>query len=196
MTLKLNNLTTTNNNMSNNNNNQIQEILDLNQELIAHIEELKFQAEELKFQNAQLKFLCGNAFEPKSKSKAAPAPAAPATCALANARPPIVMSVAGDYVSVFEDDDNIVPHVEEPDGDDFESTSLNVYWATSFAKEKVKPPTKYNKERYTSSCRACPCGGKTSSINSFALRHEGTHKHQVYMMEQAYASTEYVSEGW
>ncbi len=178
--------------MSSNNNNQIQEVLDLNQELITHIEglltqieELKFQAEELKFQNAQLKFLCSNAFEPKSK-------AAPATCALANARPPIVMSVAGDYVSVFEDDDNLVPHVEEHEdeyGDDEKSTSLNVYWETSFA--KAKAPTKYNKARYTSSCRACPCGGKTSSMNSFALRHEGTRKHQVYLMEQAYAS-----EGW
>ena len=165
--------------MSNSNNNQIQELLS--------------QIEELKFQNAQLKFLCGNAFEPKSKA----APIALAN-ASANARPPIVMSVAGDYVSVFEDDDNLVPHVEESDedGDNFESTSLNVYWATSFAKEKVKVLTKYNKARYTSSCRACPCGGKTSSMNSFALRHEGTRKHQVYMMEQAYASAEYVSEGW
>jgi hypothetical protein len=171
--------------MSSNNNNQIQEVLDLNRELITHIDGLLTQIEELKFQNAQLKLLCGNAVKQ-------PSPAAPATCALANARPPIVMSVAGDYVSVFEDDDNLVPHVEEPedeDGDDEKTTSLNVYWETSFA--KAKPPTKYNKARYTSSCRACPCGGKTSSMNSFALRHEGTHKHQVYMMEQAYAS-----EGW
>jgi len=178
--------------MSSNNNNQIQEVLDLNQELIAHVEGLLTQVEELKFQNAQLKPLCGNAVEPKAKAKAK---------ASANARPPIVMSVAGDYVSVFEGDDNLVPHVEEPDeyGDDLDkitSTSLNVYWATSFAKEKAKPLTKYNKERYTSSCRACPCGGKTSSMNSFALRHEGTYKHQVYMMEQAYSSAQYVSEGW
>lgn len=154
--------------MSNNTNNQIQE--------------LQFQIELLKFQNAQLKFLCGNVVEQ-------PVP-------LATARPPIVMSVAGDYVSVFEDDDNMVPHVEEPDEDDIEITSLNVYWATSFAKEKAKATTKYNKARYTASCRACPCGGKTSTINSFALRHEKTRAHQVYLMEQAYASSAYVSEGW
>ena len=156
-----------------NNNNQIQELLT--------------QIEELKFHNAQLKFLCGNAVEQKRQ---------PSPTAVPAARPPIVMSVAGDYVSVFEDDDNMVPHVEEPDEDDIEITSLNVYWETSFAKEKAKAPTKYNKARYTASCRACQCGGKTSTINSFALRHEKTRAHQVYLMEQAYACSAYVSERW
>jgi hypothetical protein len=163
-------------------------------DLQTQIEEHKFQIEELKFQNSQLKLLYGNAVEQQHRSVAV-ANAKTVANAETVVRPPIVMSVAGDYVSVFEDDSNIVPHVEEPDEDDVESTSLNVYWATSFIKEKAKRPrTKYNKARYTASCRACQCGGKTSTINSHAMRHENSRKHQIYLLEQAYASSEYVGE--
>lgn len=147
------------------------------------IQELQTQIEELKFQNAQLKLLYGNAVEQKRHTSALVAK---------TTRPPIVMSVAGDYVSVFEDDSNIVPHVEEPDEDDIDITALNVYWATSFA--KAKAPVKYNRTRYESSRRVCQCGGKTSTINSYAMRHENTRLHQVYLLEQAYSSAEYVSE--
>jgi hypothetical protein len=159
-------------------------------DLQTQIEDLKFQIEEHKFQNSQLKLLYGNAVQQKKQPVAVAE-----TVAVAVARPPIVMSVAGDHVSVFEDDSNIVPHVEEPEDDDVEITALNVYWATSFTKEKAKkPPTKYNKARYTASCRACQCGGKTSTINSHALRHENSRKHQIYLLEQAYACSDYVSE--
>jgi hypothetical protein len=151
--------------------------------------DLQTQIEDLKFQIAQLKLLYGNAVQKKQSVSVAE------TVAETVARPPIVMSVAGDHVSVFEDDSNIVPHVEEPEDDeDVEITALNVYWATSFAKEKAKTPTKYNKARYAASCRACQCGGKTSTINSHAMRHENSRKHQIYLLEQAYASSEYVGE--
>ena len=165
-----------------------------NTDLQTQIEDLKFQIEDLKFQNSQLKLLYGNAVEQKKQKKQPVAVAVAETVV----RPPIVMSVAGDHVSVFEDDSNIVPHVEEPDDNDVDfekSTSLNVYWATSFTKENAKKPsTKYNKARYTASCRACQCGGKTSTINSHATRHENSRKHQIYLLEQAYASSEYVGE--
>lgn len=154
--------------------------------------DLQTQIEDLKFQIAQLKLLYGNAIEQKRQKKQSVSVSVAETVA----RPPIVMSVAGDHVSVFEDDSNIVPHVEEPEDDeDVEITALNVYWATSFTKEKAKKPrTKYNKARYTASCRACQCGGKTSTINSHAMRHENSRKHQIYLLEQAYASSEYVGE--
>lgn len=156
--------------------------------------DLQTQIEDLKFQIAQLKLLYGNAVQKKQSVSVAETVANAETAV----RPPIVMSVAGDHVSVFEDDSNIVPHVEEPDDNDVDfekSTSLNVYWATSFAKENAKKPsTKYNKARYTASCRACQCGGKTSTINSHATRHENSRKHQIYLLEQAYASSEYVGE--
>ena len=111
-----------------------------------------------------------------------------------------VISASGSDVSVFDDDESVLA---PKNGDSikvkrytFSELPASVY---SFDKEEeekeeeeeeeedvfqdasAKAPKTYNKARYESACRQCLCGGKTSSIKSFAKRHEATQYHQKYL---------------
>jgi hypothetical protein len=110
-----------------------------------------------------------------------------------------VISASGSDVSVFDDDESVLA----PNGDSikvkrytFSELPASVYSFDEEEEEKeeeeeeeedvfqdasAKAPTTYNKARYESACRQCLCGGKTSSIKSFAKRHEATKYHQKYL---------------
>jgi len=109
-----------------------------------------------------------------------------------------VISASGSDVSVFDDDESVLA---PKNGDSikvkrytFSELPASVYSFDEEEKEKeeeeeedvfqdasAKAPTTYNKARYESACRQCLCGGKTSSIKSFAKRHEATKYHQKYL---------------
>lgn len=119
-----------------------------------------------------------------------------------------VITVSGSEASVFEDYESVlVPHVEEPDADDelaIDTIHIKRYPASVvsyddevfeeeedvFQDASAKAPTTYNKARYESACRQCLCGGKTSSIKSFAKRHEASKHHQKYLAHYGLSSIE------
>lgn len=107
-----------------------------------------------------------------------------------------VISVSGSEASVFDDDESVlVPNSEE---------FIRIKWhrynelpeaapmpTASYEEEEVedvfedaatKAPSKYNKARYEKSLQICSCGHKTSSIKSFAKRHEQTKRHQAFLL--------------
>lgn len=55
---------------------------------------------------------------------------------------------------------------------------------------KKNVTNKYNKARYAKCAYICACGGKTSTIKSFAVSHENTSAHLVFLAKQELESVE------